>query len=216
MAGKLSLTKVPSREARAEVVQGARDEFFARARLTEDKYGGIGGSDGLDLFQDPAQGSALPNDLREVLIGAGLLLQVDLLLVQFVLEGLDLAHGQGVLHCHSHLVGDLLQEVHVRLVVGAGLFAREHQHAQATPRRREGQFAEAVHPQRLRSFRNRGQRFSSATFETIRGRCVCKTLPAGLSSTYTKAGPVFETGSVVSRTCKRMVSLVASCRTQTK
>jgi hypothetical protein len=28
---------------------------------------------------------------------------------------LDLVEGQGVLHGHGHLVGDLLQEVHIRL-----------------------------------------------------------------------------------------------------
>ncbi len=76
--------------AGAEVVQGPRDEFLARARLAKNEDGGVGGSDGLDLLQDVAEGGALPDDLPEVVLGADLLLQVDLLLVQLVLERLDL------------------------------------------------------------------------------------------------------------------------------
>jgi len=82
--------------------------------------------------------------------GADLLVQVDLLLVQLVPERLDLVEGQGVLDGHGHLVGDLLQEVHVRPVVGGGLLAGEGQHAQAAARCRERQIAEAVHLEDLR------------------------------------------------------------------
>src|SRR6202011_3800887 len=40
--------------AGAQVVQGTSDESLARARLAENEDGGVGGSDGLDLLQDPA------------------------------------------------------------------------------------------------------------------------------------------------------------------
>ena len=113
--------------AGTEVVQSACDEFLARARLAKNEDGGSGAGDGVDLLQDPAERGAVADDLPEVVRGADLLLrgdlllQVDLLLGQLVLEGLDLIEGQAVLYDHGHLVGDLLQEVHIRRVVGAGL-----------------------------------------------------------------------------------------------
>ena len=122
MAAQLSLTKVRSL-ARAQLVQGAGDEFLARARLAADEHRGVGGGDGLDLLQHPAQGGALADDLAEVVLGADLLLQVGILLGELVLERLDLLEGQGVLDGHGHLVGDELQEAHVRRVVGGRLLA---------------------------------------------------------------------------------------------
>ena len=126
------------------------DEFLAGARLAKNQDGGVGRGDGLDLLQDPAESGAFADDLSEVVLGANLLLQVDFLLLQLVFQRLDLIEGQGVLHGHGHLVGDLLQEVHIRRVIGTGLLAPEPQHAQATVRRREGKSTGAVHPIRLR------------------------------------------------------------------
>ena len=151
MAAQLSLTKVRSRRGlrscRARAI-----EFLARARLAADEDGGVGGGDGLDLLQHPAQGGALADDLAEVVLGADLLLQVGLLLGELVLERLDLLEGQGVLDGHGHLVGDLLQEVHVRRVVGGRLLGREHQRAQPPPGRGQRQPAVALDPVRLHPF----------------------------------------------------------------
>ena len=138
--------------ARAQVVQGAGDQFLARARLAADEHGGVGGGDGLDLLEHPAQGGALADDLAEVVLGADLLLQVDLLLGELVLERLDLLEGQGVLDGHGHLVGDELQEVHVRRVVGGRLLGREHQRAQPPPGRGQRKPAEALDSVRLHPF----------------------------------------------------------------
>ena len=99
--------------AGAQVVQGAGDQFLARARLPANEHGGVGGGDRLDLLQDPAQRGALPDDLLEVMSGADLLFQVDLLLRELVLEGCDLAIRQRVLDRHGHLVGDPGQEFQV-------------------------------------------------------------------------------------------------------
>ena len=90
MAAQLSLTKVRL-AARAQLVQGAGDELLARAGLAADEHGGVGGGDGLDLLEDPAQGGALADDLPEVVLGADLLLQVGLLLGELVLERLEAA-----------------------------------------------------------------------------------------------------------------------------
>ena len=145
MAAQLSLTKVPL-AARAQVVEGAGDELLARAGLAADEDGGVGGGDGLDLLEDPAQGGALADDLPEVVLGADLLLQVGLLLGELVLERLDLLEGQGVLDGHGHLVGDELQEAHVRRIVGGRLLAGEHQRAQPPPGRGQRKLAGALDP----------------------------------------------------------------------
>ena len=39
---------------RAQLVQGAGDEFLAGARFASDEHRGAGGGDGLNLFEDPA------------------------------------------------------------------------------------------------------------------------------------------------------------------
>src|SRR6267142_6812977 len=61
---------------RAQVVQGAGDQLLARARFPTNKYRGVGGGDGFDLLEDPAEGGAVSDDLPEVVSGADLLLQV--------------------------------------------------------------------------------------------------------------------------------------------
>jgi hypothetical protein len=83
------------------------------------------------------------------MLGADLLLRVDLLPVQFVLECLDLLDGQGILHGDGHLVGHVVQEMDVRAVVGAPPFAPQPQHAKATTHRCQGQITEAADPERL-------------------------------------------------------------------
>ncbi len=75
--------------------------------------------------------------------------EVDLFLLQLRLEFFDLLERQGVFHSAGHLVGDLLQEVYIRRVVGAGLLTGENQRAQAAARRCERQKAETAHPERL-------------------------------------------------------------------
>ena len=71
---------------RAQLVQGAGDEFLARARLAANEHRGVGGGDGLDLLEHPAQGGTVADDLPEVVLGADLLLQVGILLGELVLE----------------------------------------------------------------------------------------------------------------------------------
>ena len=113
MAAQFSLTNVRLL-ARAELVHGSGDQFLARAGFAADQDGGVGGRDRLDLLQDLAQGGALADDVAEVVLGADFLLQIRLLLGELVLERLDLLERQGVLDGDGHLVGDELQEVHVR------------------------------------------------------------------------------------------------------
>src|SRR5207249_7156162 len=75
---------------RAQLVQGAGDEFLARARFATNEHGGAGGGDGFDLLEDPTQGGAVADDLPEVVPGTDLLLQIGILLGELVLERLNL------------------------------------------------------------------------------------------------------------------------------
>ena len=93
-----------------------------------------------------------PDDILEVVLGASLLLQVGLLLGELVLQRRDLLEGQGVLDGHGHLVGNELQEAHVRRIVGGRLLAREHQRAQPPPGGGQRKPAEALDSIRLHSF----------------------------------------------------------------
>src|SRR5204863_4615365 len=127
----------------AEVVQGPRNEFLPGTGLPENEDSGIGGGDRLDLLQDPAEGGTLADDLPEVLVGADLRLQVDLLLGELVLERLDLLEDQGIFDCQGHLVSDELQKAQVRRIVGGGLLARESQRTQPPPGRGQRERATA-------------------------------------------------------------------------
>ena len=132
-------------------MKGTGDEFLARARFATNEHRGAGGGDGLDLLEDPAQGGAPPDDLLEVVLGASLLLQVGLLLGELVLQRRDLLEGQGVIDGHGHLIGNELQEAHVRRIVGGRLLAREHQRAQPPPGGGQRKPADALDSIRLHS-----------------------------------------------------------------
>jgi hypothetical protein len=140
-------------------VQGAGDELLARARFATDEHRGSRGGDRLHLLQHPAQGGALSHDLPEVVLGADLLLQVGILLGELVLERLDLPEGrldlpegQGVLDRHGHLIGDKLEEAHVRGFVGDRLPRREDQRAQPPPGCGQREEARTLDSMRLHPF----------------------------------------------------------------
>ena len=216
MAAQLSLTKVRLSRG-TQLVQGAGDEFLARARFATNEHRGAGGGDRLHLLQHPVQGGALADDLAEVVLGADLLLQVGILLGELVLERLDLLEGQGVLDRHGHLIGDELQEAHVRRIVGGRLLAREHQRAHPPPgggQRKKAAALASIYG--CTAFQNRGQRLSSATLEMMSGCWVCHTNPAGSSSTGRAITGGSGVGSEASRTCRRMVLVAASCRTRAR
>ena len=146
--------------ARAQVVKGAGDELLARSRFAANEHRRACGSDGLDLLEDLAQGVASPDDVPEVLLGASLLLQIGILLGELVLQRLDLpkgrlnlCEGQGVIDGHGDLIGNELQEAHVRRGVGGRLLARKHQRAQPPPGGGQRKPAEALDSVRLHAFR---------------------------------------------------------------
>src|SRR5262245_30771807 len=74
-----------------QVVQRARDEFFAGARFPADQYGRSSGGNRFDLLQHTAQSRALADNLADVVLGANFLFQVKVLLGQTILELADFA-----------------------------------------------------------------------------------------------------------------------------
>src|SRR5690242_12614907 len=99
-------------------MQGTGNQLLARSGFAMNEYGGLGRSDRLDLFQDAPQGGALADNFLEIVVGPNLLFQVDLLFLQLLLESLDIVERQGIFKGDRNLLGEALQKIEVRVVVG--------------------------------------------------------------------------------------------------
>ena len=99
--------------ARAQVVDGAREQFLAGAGFAVDQHGGIGGRHGLHLLQNGLQRAALADDLLEAVVGADLVFEVDLLLREPRVQFLDALVGERVLERDRHLARRLGEELQV-------------------------------------------------------------------------------------------------------
>ena len=99
--------------ARAEVVDGARQQFLAGAGFAVDQHRGIGGRDGLHLLQNGLQRAALADDLLEAVVGADFVFEVDLLFRQARVQLLDALVGKRVFERDGHLAGRLREELQV-------------------------------------------------------------------------------------------------------
>src|SRR5262245_2214220 len=60
----------------AEVMHGARDQFFACARLAQDEHGRVGRGHALDPLAHTAPARAAADDLLEVVLALNLLAEV--------------------------------------------------------------------------------------------------------------------------------------------
>ena len=101
--------------ARAQAVDGARQQFLAGSRLALDQHGGIGGRDGLNLAQHVAQAGAFAHDVVEAVLEIDLFFEILLLLGQAVAQLGNLLKGQRVVDGHGHLARHLGQ--HFRVVL---------------------------------------------------------------------------------------------------
>jgi hypothetical protein len=104
---------------------------LARTGLAADEHSRLGGGDGLHLLEHAAQRGAVPHDVLKVALAADLVFQIQFLLSELVLEGGDLAIGEGVVDGDGHLVGDLGQERDLLRDEGMRIPSAETQHAQA-------------------------------------------------------------------------------------
>ena len=96
--------------ARTEVVYGARQQFLAGAGFAVDQHGGIGGRHGLQLLEGGFQRAALADDLLEAVVGADLVFEVDLLLLEALIQLFDALVGERVVERDGHLAGHLGEE----------------------------------------------------------------------------------------------------------
>src|ERR1700739_2987353 len=101
--------------ARAEIVDGLRNQFFASAGFATDEYGRISGCNRLHLGQDAAQRHAIAYDLLKICCVTNVFLDLDTLLGKLLFEFTNLLVGYCLLYCNSNLIRDLHQEINFSL-----------------------------------------------------------------------------------------------------
>ena len=99
--------------ARAEIVNGAGDDFLAGAGFAEDQDGGGGGSGELDLGESAAKDGAFADNFVEAEFGADFFLEIKLFDGELVLERIDLLEGEGIFEGDGDLRGDLLEQLDI-------------------------------------------------------------------------------------------------------
>src|SRR5438876_2269562 len=112
--GAVDLDERPP-SAPAQVVKGAGDQLLAGARLAADEHGRVGRRDRLRLVQHAFQRRGLTDDVLEVVLGADLVLEVDLLRGELVLELGDLLERERVLDREGDLARSGGQELRVAI-----------------------------------------------------------------------------------------------------
>jgi hypothetical protein len=99
-----------------------RDQFFASAGFAINQHGRIGGRDCFDVLQDALENLAGADDLFEVVLGADLFFEIELLFFELVFEFVDLPERKRVLNGDRDLLADLVQQFSV--VGGESVFLR--------------------------------------------------------------------------------------------
>jgi hypothetical protein len=93
----------------AAFVNGAGDEFLARARLALDKYGRFGRRDLMELHQRLVERGAAADDFAEGQLLRDLFAQVGVLQLQLFAQPVDLLEGASVGHGDGGLIGESAQ-----------------------------------------------------------------------------------------------------------
>ncbi len=118
--------------ARAQPVDGARQQLLAGSRLALDQHGGIGRGHRLNLAQHVAQARALAHDVVEAVLDIDLFFEIFLFVGQAVAQLGNLLKGQRIVHRHGHLPGYLDQHLGIVLRICA-LHAAGHHHGAKGP-----------------------------------------------------------------------------------
>src|SRR5262249_58870168 len=92
-------------------VKGASDQHLSSTPLAADEHRRTSRCNNLDLLQYPAQRGALADDLREIVFGANLLFQVEILLGQPIFKFGYLSIGLRILHSDRDLFRDLAKQL---------------------------------------------------------------------------------------------------------
>ena len=130
IAAQLTLTKVRSL-ARAEIVDGSGDDFFAGAGFTQNQNSCARGRDQLHLRERAADRGAVADDLFKIICAANFLFEVELFLGELVFQRVDFFEGQGVFDGDGDLRGDLLHQLDILCAENIHAAAREVQSAKS-------------------------------------------------------------------------------------
>src|SRR4030095_16920315 len=132
--------------ARAQIVDGAGNQFLAGAGLTENENRRIRRRHRLYLFQDFFQGRTFTDDLFEVVFGANLILQVKFLLAEFIRVVHNLPIGERILYGDRYLIGDVMKQSRIFVRESLLLQTRHHQRAEGPAVRNERQETPGLNP----------------------------------------------------------------------
>jgi hypothetical protein len=110
-------------------MDGAGQEFFTGPGLSDNQHRRASLCHHLDLLLHALERQALANDLLEIVFCPNFFFEVQFLFGQFVLERVDLAERERVLHRDGHLIGDLGEHIHV--IVSKRVVRQSH-HTQDT------------------------------------------------------------------------------------
>ena len=101
--------------ARAQAVNGARQQLLAGSGFALDEHGGVGGRHGLNLAQHVAQAGAFAHDVFKAVLEVDFIFEILLFLGEAIAQFGDLFKGQRVVDGHGHLAGYLGQHFGVVL-----------------------------------------------------------------------------------------------------
>ena len=96
-------------------MNGASNQFLACTGLSQDENRRIRRRHRLYLFQDFFQGRTFTDNLFEVVFGADLVLEVELLFAKLVRTVHDLTIRERVLDSDGYLIGHMLQQIGILL-----------------------------------------------------------------------------------------------------
>src|SRR3981189_308787 len=94
-------------------MNGARDQLLSCTGVSIDEHSRARWSDSFNLLQNTAQGSTLPNDLREIHFAADFIFKIELFLRELVFQLSNLSKGKCILHRNGNLICDLGQKLNV-------------------------------------------------------------------------------------------------------
>ena len=106
---------------RAEIVNGAGDEFLAGSGFAEDQHGRARGRGQFHLRKGAPQEGLSPIISSKLNSRADFFFEIKLFDGEFVLEGVNFLEGQCIFQRDGHLRRNLLEQFHIRSGKGLGL-----------------------------------------------------------------------------------------------
>src|SRR5260370_7280057 len=102
----------------AQIMNGTRNQFFSRARLSINQHCRIRRRYGSHSFENFAQRSTISDDLRKIHFRADFVFQIEFFLRELLFQFPNLAVSKRVLDGESNLVCNLTKETDIRLTEG--------------------------------------------------------------------------------------------------